>query len=149
MLNGSHSMHAVGDEGVSVTSLDGQEVLHIVTLDTALVSPGKPTPFPNPRRLPDLEEGVAFNLVNNVWVSGVGRVDIGAVQRQYCLVEYASCLAVEQPAWHESLCTLGVVALYVELCGCTHHALHMLPFTSLHLSEHATMSCFREQIMCR
>jgi hypothetical protein len=67
MLNGSQSMHAVSDEGVSVASADGSEVLQIRTLDTALVSPGHPTPFPQGIRQPDLSEGVHFNLANNVW----------------------------------------------------------------------------------
>ena len=37
------------------------------TLDAALVSPGAPTPFPNVRHLPDLSEGMSFNLANNIW----------------------------------------------------------------------------------
>ncbi len=39
----------------------------IRTLDAALVSPGEPTPFPNVRHAPDLSQGVAFNLANNIW----------------------------------------------------------------------------------
>lgn len=41
ILNGSQSMHAVGDAGVSVASADGAEVLRIKTPDAALVSPGE------------------------------------------------------------------------------------------------------------
>ena len=37
------------------------------SLDAALVSPGKPTPFPSIENLPDLEQGMHFNLHNNVW----------------------------------------------------------------------------------
>ena len=37
------------------------------SLDAALVSPGKPTPFPNVRHAPDLAHGMAFNLANNIW----------------------------------------------------------------------------------
>ena len=37
------------------------------TLDASLVSPGYPTPFPNVRHLPDLSEGISFNLANNIW----------------------------------------------------------------------------------
>lgn len=37
------------------------------TLDAALVSPGMPTPFPNVRHMPDLSEGMSFNLANNIW----------------------------------------------------------------------------------
>lgn len=61
-------MHAVGDEGVSVTSASGDEVLQVMTLDTALASPGKPTPFPNVDIQPDMKQGLAFNLFNNLWV---------------------------------------------------------------------------------
>ena len=37
------------------------------SLDAALVSPGLPTPFPNVRHMPDLAEGMSFNLANNIW----------------------------------------------------------------------------------
>jgi hypothetical protein len=67
MLNGSRSMHAVSDQGVSVSSEDGNEILQISTWDTALVSPGHPTPFPQGITQPDMDQGVHFNLVNNVW----------------------------------------------------------------------------------
>jgi hypothetical protein len=67
ILNGSQSMHAVSDDGVSVDSANGSETLHIRTLDSALVSPGKATPFPNGVYSPCMAEGVHFNLVNNVW----------------------------------------------------------------------------------
>eukprot|EP00775_Hariotina_reticulata_P006744 gene6744-6964_t len=67
ILNGSQSMHAVSDDGVSVDSATGSETLHIRTLDTALVSPGKPTPFPNGVFSPCMAEGMHFNLANNVW----------------------------------------------------------------------------------
>lgn len=67
VLNGSQSMHAVSDEGVSVRNAAGDEVLQIKTWDTALVSPGHPTPFPQGLKQSDLKEGVHFNLANNVW----------------------------------------------------------------------------------
>lgn len=83
MLNGSRSMHAVSDAGVSVRSAAGDEVLHISTLDTALVSPGAPTPLPQGRHLPDMHQGVHFNLVNNLWgtnyVSSLARGGLGWV----------------------------------------------------------------------
>lgn len=60
-------MHAVGDKGVSVTSAAGDEVLQIRTFDTALVSPGHPTPLPQGLHPPDMREGVHFNLVNQAW----------------------------------------------------------------------------------
>lgn len=37
------------------------------TLDAALVSPGYPTVFPNTHHDPDLQQGMSFNLWNNVW----------------------------------------------------------------------------------
>ncbi|KAF6263057.1 hypothetical protein COO60DRAFT_1635480 [Scenedesmus sp. NREL 46B-D3] len=67
MTNGSQSMHAVGEAGVSVTSAAGSELLQLKTWDVSLVSPGSPTPFPNGLFAPQMEEGVHFNLMNNVW----------------------------------------------------------------------------------
>lgn len=67
ILNGSQSMHAVDDDGISVLSLDGSQRLHIKSLDAALVSPGNPTPFPSLTRPPDLSQGMSFCLHNNVW----------------------------------------------------------------------------------
>ena len=37
------------------------------SLDAALVSPGEPWALPRLSTQPDMEEGMAFNLVNNVW----------------------------------------------------------------------------------
>ena len=65
------------------------------SLDAALVSPGFPTPFPNVRHMPDLAEGMSFNLANNIWgtnyimwqpYSGVGatmrfRFEISSMQQ--------------------------------------------------------------------
>ncbi|CAL8470098.1 g9640 [Coccomyxa elongata] len=68
--NGSHSMHAVDDDGVLVNALGythSWEQLKIRTLDCALVSPGEPNPFPNVNTQPDMSKGVAFNLGNNIW----------------------------------------------------------------------------------
>lgn len=67
ILNGSQSMHAVSEAGVSVTSADGVESLQIKTWDASLVSPGKPTVFPNGVFAPCMDQGMHFNLVNNVW----------------------------------------------------------------------------------
>ncbi|CAL5224396.1 g7077 [Coccomyxa viridis] len=67
--NGSYSQHAVSDEGISVTGAGqhASEELNIRSLDAALVSPGFPSPFPNVRHMPDLAEGMSFNLANNIW----------------------------------------------------------------------------------
>ncbi|KAF8062055.1 hypothetical protein HT031_004315 [Scenedesmus sp. PABB004] len=67
LTNGSQSMHAVGDAGVSVRSADGREALQVLSWDAPLVSPGAANPFPNGAFPPDLGSGVAFNLANNVW----------------------------------------------------------------------------------
>lgn len=67
IVNGSQSMHAVSDSGVSVSSPDGQEVLHLHSWDASLVSPGTPTPFPNGFKPPDMTQGLHVNLANNVW----------------------------------------------------------------------------------
>ncbi|KAL6772128.1 hypothetical protein ACKKBG_A29040 [Auxenochlorella protothecoides x Auxenochlorella symbiontica] len=67
LRNGSHAMHAVGDEGVAVSSADGTRRLAIRSLDAALVSPGAPTPFPVLDGTPAMEEGMSFALTNNIW----------------------------------------------------------------------------------
>lgn len=79
MTNGSQSMHAVGEAGVSVTSAAGSELLQLKTWDVSLVSPGSPTPFPNGLFAPQMEEGVHFNLMNNVW--GTNYVSTGNCNR--------------------------------------------------------------------
>lgn len=95
MLNGSQSMHAVSDEGVSVSSADGAEVLQIRTLDAALVSPGQPTPFPEGIQPPDMSQGMHFNLANNVWGTN-----------------YVSCYLNSSQS-----CCLAVAALFMFLCA--------------------------------
>jgi hypothetical protein len=66
VLNGSHSLHAI-TRGVSVMSTQHDERLHIASVDVPLVDVGAPNPLPNPCQGPDMSEGVAFNLVNNIW----------------------------------------------------------------------------------
>lgn len=65
--NGSHALHAVGDEGVSVDSSSGNRRLFIRSLDAALVCAGKPNPFPLLDAEPDMKEGMSFALTNNIW----------------------------------------------------------------------------------
>lgn len=67
LQNGSHALHAVGDGGASVLSADRASRLSIRSLDAALVCAGKPNPFPELDVAPDMKEGVAFCLVNNIW----------------------------------------------------------------------------------
>jgi len=37
------------------------------SLDAALISFGPPTPFPTPRAAPDVSQGMAFCLYDNIW----------------------------------------------------------------------------------
>lgn len=67
IMNGSQSMHAVDDDGISVLSQDGTQQLRIRSLDAALVSPGRPNPFPSLVLAPDLTQGMSYCLHNNVW----------------------------------------------------------------------------------
>lgn len=74
-------MHAVDDiTGVSVAAAVQQpqaapkpgtslphDVLHLTPLDSPLASPGQPMTLPNVQHQPDMREGVAFNLHNNMW----------------------------------------------------------------------------------
>lgn len=76
LQNGSHALHAVGDGGASVLSADRASRLSIRSLDAALVCAGKPNPFPELDVAPDMKEGVAFCLVNNIWGAERGGGDI-------------------------------------------------------------------------
>jgi hypothetical protein len=67
IINGSQSMHAVSEAGVSVRSAAHKEMLQLKTWDASLVSPGNPTPFPNGLFQPEMDKGVHFNLMNNIW----------------------------------------------------------------------------------
>jgi hypothetical protein len=62
-----HYVDEVTDHEVnSQTSPDGSRIF-CRPLDAALVSPGTPTPFPNPDRRPDLARGMHTLLANNIW----------------------------------------------------------------------------------
>jgi hypothetical protein len=52
---------------MSVASPNGAEELHIIGLDAPLVALGLPQPMPNVCVGPDMNEGVSWNLVNNIW----------------------------------------------------------------------------------
>ena len=43
------------------------ETLQIRSLDVPLVCAGVLTPLPNPDRAPDMDEGMTFNMHNNIW----------------------------------------------------------------------------------
>ena len=47
-------------------ALEARRLLHR-TLDSALVSPGVATPFPNVKHAPDMSQGMTFCLGNNIW----------------------------------------------------------------------------------
>ena len=60
--NGSKHLHA-SDEGVAY----GKTGVKFEALDTSVVCIGYPTPFPTPVEQPDVTEGFAFNIYNNIW----------------------------------------------------------------------------------
>eukprot|EP01028_Stygiella_incarcerata_P006800 TRINITY_DN276_c0_g2_i6.p2 TRINITY_DN276_c0_g2~~TRINITY_DN276_c0_g2_i6.p2 ORF type:complete len:816 (+),score=194.97 TRINITY_DN276_c0_g2_i6:533-2980(+) len=61
MVNGSRHLHGVW------SGIHYEDSLWIETLDAALVSPGAPQALPGDNRIPDLSDGWAFNLFNNLW----------------------------------------------------------------------------------
>lgn len=62
--NGNRHLHAVC-KGVKHQSKD--DLLEIDTLDAPLVAPGTPALLNFTNRQPDLEQGIHFNLYNNLW----------------------------------------------------------------------------------
>ncbi|XP_065831599.1 uncharacterized protein [Oscarella lobularis] len=61
--NGSQHLHGLDP-------IDGKvfyESLEFVSLDTAIVSIGKPNPFPTPSSKPDEKDGFAFIITDNIW----------------------------------------------------------------------------------
>lgn len=67
LFNGSHSIHGVSEEGVTVSSPNGEEMMRIRPHDAFLMALGDPKPFPNPSKGPDMHLGVSSCLHNNVW----------------------------------------------------------------------------------
>jgi hypothetical protein len=63
--NGNRNLHAV-EEGVNV-GLRGGQRLRIDSRDAALVSPGERRLLQFDNTLPALENGMHFNLYNNIW----------------------------------------------------------------------------------
>ena len=59
--NGSKHLHA-SDFGVSYAS-----GLRFTAWDTSVVCVGKPTSFPTPMQQPNVDNGFAFNVYNNIW----------------------------------------------------------------------------------
>lgn len=62
--NGNRKLHAVG-KGVHYRA--GEHQFAIETLDTPLVAPGEPSLLEFENESPPLENGMHFNLYNNVW----------------------------------------------------------------------------------
>lgn len=62
--NGNRNLHAV-DSGVSYVGTDGSVDIH--TLDTPLVSPGRRRLLEFDNTFAPLDEGMHFNLHNNIW----------------------------------------------------------------------------------
>ncbi len=61
---GNRHLHASGKD---VVCKDGSAELKITALDSPLVAPGKPSILDFSNELPDLADGMHFNLYNNVW----------------------------------------------------------------------------------
>ena len=72
LINGSRTLHAVGDEqGVVFTDNASRRRLRLISLDAGLVSPGPAADnmdlYAFPGVLPKPQDGVAFSLWNNLW----------------------------------------------------------------------------------
>ena len=72
LVNGSRTLHAVGDEqGVVFTDNASRRRLRLISLDAGLVSPGPAADnmdlYAFPGVLPKPQDGVAFSLWNNLW----------------------------------------------------------------------------------
>ena len=61
---GNRHLHASGKD---VICKDGVDELKIAALDSPLVAPGEPSLLDFSNELPDLANGMHFNLYNNVW----------------------------------------------------------------------------------
>ncbi len=61
---GGRALHA-SDFGVKLECAD--KTVSIESLDTALIAPGAPSLLNFTNKLPDMAQGIAFNLYNNVW----------------------------------------------------------------------------------
>jgi len=64
--NGSRNIHSI-DKTINYSSSDGK--LNIETLDANIVSPGIPSILNFHNQIPDMKNGIHFNLCNNLWVT--------------------------------------------------------------------------------
>lgn len=62
--NGNRSLHAVAG---SVKYHDTNHLIEIATLDAPLVAPGTPALLRFDNRQPSMDDGIHFNLYNNIW----------------------------------------------------------------------------------
>lgn len=62
--DGNRHLHAVNS---GVRCPEGKNMLHIDTLDAALVAPGRPSLLDFNNHQPNLHDGLHFNLHNNLW----------------------------------------------------------------------------------
>lgn len=52
------------------------------SMDALLVSPGEASPFPVVNRKPDMKQGMAYNLLNNIW----GNLPLLSLLFQSCII---------------------------------------------------------------
>jgi len=68
--NGSNHMHGIWSGVDYSDGIDRKEKTHfqIISLDSGVVNPGKPNPFPTPLNIqPEIKYGVNFCLYDNIW----------------------------------------------------------------------------------
>jgi hypothetical protein len=63
---GNRALHAI-DDHLDITLRDRQGLLRVCSLDAPVVSLGRPRILEFDRMLPDLRQGIFFNLHNNLW----------------------------------------------------------------------------------
>ncbi len=70
VLNGSQHLHAI-ESGLQYSKEPNDNTcprMMFSSLDAAVVDIGNPNPFPIPLQpSPDVSDGIAFNLYNNIW----------------------------------------------------------------------------------
>jgi hypothetical protein len=64
VVNGNRRLHAMGS---ALVYIDDPQPLRLESLDAALVAPGEPGLLNFDNKLAVLENGMHFNLFNNIW----------------------------------------------------------------------------------
>ena len=67
MMEGAPTFEMEDDGGVTVIDDDQKRKIIMSSLDTALVSIGMASPVPTPLVVPNVQDGVHFPLVGNIW----------------------------------------------------------------------------------